>query len=366
MGREGFLLLISLLSLALSFRSSCVQAAITLPPEDRPLTRHYYKKLITCKNVEAFVQHQVMLFWNKEKSLTAKLLKLLYSDCMVNGCDASILLDGPQSEKTAPQNAGLGAKLPNLGLTVFDVIDKIKIIIEDRCPGAVSCTDILNLATRDAVHYVKSSTYTHTYYHGYKSLLSMLKYYHESIRDGLESKAEWVYYPSPSISWESALAFFRSKGLDVQDMATLLGAHTMGKAHCSYILDRLYNFNNTGKPDPSMKKSLLTNLRKQCPPKSKTGQSNPLVFLNPDNGPNYKFTNSYYSRVLSHKSVLAVDQQLLYGSSNGTKQLTNQYAGSFEDFGEEFALSISRMGGLKVLTGNKGEIRRNCRSTNIK
>ncbi|CAK9149618.1 unnamed protein product [Ilex paraguariensis] len=338
MGREGFLLLISLLSLALSFRSSCVQAAITLPPEDRPLTRHYYKKLITCKNVEAFVQHQVMLFWNKEKSLTAKLLKLLYSDCMVNGCDASILLDGPQSEKTAPQNAGLGAKLPNLGLTVFDVIDKIKIVIEDRCPGAVSCTDILNLATRDAVHYAGAPSYP--------VFLGR--------RDGLESKAEWVYYPSPSISWESALAFFRSKGLDVQDMATLLGAHTMGKAHCSYILDRLYNFNNTGKPDPSMKKSLLTNLRKQCPPKSKTGQRNPLVFLNPDNGPNYKFTNSYYSRVLSHKSVLAVDQQLLYGSSNGTKQLTNQYAGSFEDFGEEFALSISRMGGLKVLTGNKG------------
>lgn len=42
-------------------------------------------------------------------------------------------------------------------------------------------------------------------------------------RDGLKSDAAWVDLPSPSISWESALAYFTSKGLNVQDMATLLG-----------------------------------------------------------------------------------------------------------------------------------------------
>ena len=42
-------------------------------------------------------------------------------------------------------------------------------------------------------------------------------------RDGFESKAASVDLPSPSISWEAALAYFESKGLDVLDLTTLLG-----------------------------------------------------------------------------------------------------------------------------------------------
>lgn len=137
----------------------------------------------------------------------------------------------------------------------------------------------------------------------------------------------------------------------------------MGKTHCSYILDRLYNFNKTGKPDPTMEISLLNDLRKQCPPK----RSNPLVFLNPDNGPDYKFSNSYYSRVQANKAVLGVDQQLRYGNGNDTNELIDEYANKVTgsgNFRESFALSITRMGGIKVLTGTRGEIRRNCRVRN--
>ncbi|XP_057502714.1 probable peroxidase 26 [Actinidia eriantha] len=311
------------------------------PPEDKPLIRHYYKKHNTCANVEPFVKHQVSLFWSKDKSLTAKFLKLLYADCMVNGCDASILLDGTNSEKTAAQNAGLG-------LWVFEVIDKIKTVLEKRCPRAVSCADILNLATRDAVHFAGAPSYP--VYLGRK--------------DGLESNAAWVDLPSPSISWESALKFFESKGLDILDMTTLLGAHSMGRTHCRYIWDRLYNFNNTGKRDPSMKKSFLKEMRKQCPLKLKSGQSDPLLYLNPVSGPNYNFTNTYYSRVLSGESVLGVDQQLRFG--NDTKQISKEFAEDIEDFRGSFALSISRMGGLRVLTGDKGQIRLNCRYVNQK
>lgn len=44
--------------------------------------------------------------------------------------------------------------------------------------------------------------------------------------DGITSTAASVDLPSPSISWEAALAYFKSKGLDVLDMATLLGKAT--------------------------------------------------------------------------------------------------------------------------------------------
>lgn len=42
-------------------------------------------------------------------------------------------------------------------------------------------------------------------------------------RDGMTSTKESVDLPSPSISWKESLACFQSKGLDVQDMVTLLG-----------------------------------------------------------------------------------------------------------------------------------------------
>ncbi|PWA62775.1 peroxidase superfamily protein [Artemisia annua] len=322
--------------IALGMVAGVAHAAIGLPPEAAPLIRHFYKVHNTCANVEPFVRHQVKLVYDNDRTVAPKLIKLLYADCMINGCDASILLDGPNTEKESPKTRGLGA---------FVLIDKIKQVLEARCPGAVSCADILNLATRDAVFFSGGPSYP--------VFLGR--------RDGRDSNAAWVDLPSPSISWESSLAYFESKGLDVQDMVTLLGAHTMGRVRCSNILDRLYNFNNTGKSDPSMESLTLRYLRKQCPPKLKLGQPNPLINLNPSN-PTHRFINSYYTRVLTNKSVLGVDQQLRYGGD--TYDLTDEFASSIEDFKGGFAYSMSRMGGLKVLTGTKGEIRLNCRMVN--
>ncbi|KAH6778385.1 Peroxidase superfamily protein [Perilla frutescens var. frutescens] len=335
----GFdLIAISLVvALGLSLYVGRMQAAVTLTPESRLLKRQFYKKLNTCDNVEAYVKHQVQLWWNQDKSITAKLLKLLYADCMVNGCDASILLEGPHTEKKAPINSGLDG---------FLLIDKIKTVLEQRCPRTVSCADILNLAARDALHLAGAPSYP--------VLLGR--------RDGVQSSEAWVDLPSPSISLDQGIAYFKSKGLDAQDYATLLGAHTLGKTHCANIHDRLYNFNNTKKSDPTLTKSRVAELKGKCPQSLKKGQKDPTVFLTEKNGDRYRFTNNYYSNVRSYNTVLRVDQELLYNYN--TTQLVLEYAAEFELFRKEFALSISRMGGLKVLTGKQGEIRRNCRFTN--
>lgn len=334
--RRGNCVVFPLLALALSLCLSYVDAASSLQPPVK-LIWHYYKVHKTCDDAEVYIQYQVKELWNKDKSITPKLLRLLYSDCFVTGCDASILLDGPNSEKAAPQNRGLGG---------FVVIDKIKTVLEKRCPGVVSCADILNLATRDAVHLAGAPSYP----------------VFTGRRDGRSSSAASVDLPSPSTSWETALAYFKSKGLDVLDLATLLGAHSLGRTHCSYVVDRLYNFNGTGKPDPSMDASFITEMKRLCPQRLKKGQIDPLVFLNPESGSNYKFTQSYYSRIKSHKAVLEVDQQLLFG--NDTAQITDEFAAGFEDLRKSFALSMSRMGNINVLTAKEGEIRRNCRLTN--
>lgn len=44
---------------------------------------HYYKVHNTCRDAEEYVRHQVKLFWEQDKSITAKLLRLVYTDCFV-------------------------------------------------------------------------------------------------------------------------------------------------------------------------------------------------------------------------------------------------------------------------------------------
>ncbi|KAG7551713.1 hem peroxidase [Arabidopsis thaliana x Arabidopsis arenosa] len=316
--------------------TATVEAATGLNPPVK-LVWHYYKVTNTCDDAESYIRYQVEKFYKNDSSIAPKLLRLLYSDCMVNGCDASVLLQGPNSERTAPQNRGLGG---------FVIIDKIKQVLESRCPGVVSCADILNLATRDAVHMAGAPSYP----------------VFTGRRDGGRLNADAVDLPSPSISVDESLAYFKSKGLDVLDMTTLLGAHSMGKTHCSYIVDRLYNFKNTGKPDPTMNSTLVSQLRYLCPPRTQKGQTDPLVYLNPDSGSSNRFTSSYYSRVLSHNAVLRVDQELL--NNDDSKEITQEFASGFEDFRKSFALAMSRMGSINVLTGTAGEIRRDCRVTN--
>jgi peroxidase len=61
------------------------------------------------------------------------------------GCDGSVLLSSTkknQAEKDA---------IPNKTLRGFNVIDAVKSALEKKCPGVVSCSDVLALVARDAV-----------------------------------------------------------------------------------------------------------------------------------------------------------------------------------------------------------------------
>lgn len=73
---------------------------------------------------------------------------------MVQGCDASVLLDDTSTftgEKTA---------FPNINsLRGFELIDTIKSALEKACPSTVSCADIVTLAAREAVYIVRNVIY---------------------------------------------------------------------------------------------------------------------------------------------------------------------------------------------------------------
>ncbi|KAM1302199.1 hypothetical protein EV1_013155 [Malus domestica] len=79
-----------------------------------------------------------------------------------------------------------------------------------------------------------------------------------------------------------------------------------------------------------MDPSLLYDLRKSCLLRTKKGQTNPLVCLNPQFGANYTFTETYYSRILSHKAMLGIDHYC-------TTEITEEFAAGLEDFRRSFA-----------------------------
>lgn len=76
---------------------------------------------------------------------------------MVNlqGCDGSVLL------KSTAKNQAEKDAIPNLSLRGFEVVDAVKSAVEKKCPGVVSCADILALVARDAVLLVTKLVHPH-------------------------------------------------------------------------------------------------------------------------------------------------------------------------------------------------------------
>ena len=75
------------------------------------------------------------------------------------------------------------------------------------------------------------------------------------------------------------------------------------------------------------------------------------------------FDNQYYINLLSGEGLLPSDQALVTDDYQ-TRQLVLSYAEDPLAFFEDFKNSMLKMGSLGALTGNDGEIRRNCRIVN--
>ncbi|KAK4488364.1 hypothetical protein RD792_004125 [Penstemon davidsonii] len=162
----------------------------------------FYDK--TCPNLAKIVRYGVWSAIANETRLAASILRLHFHDCFVNGCEGSILLDG-SSEFTGEKNA-----LPNRNSARgFEVIDSIKANVEKACPSTVSCTDILTIASRDAVFLAGGPFWPVPL----------------GRRDGLTANetAANTDLPSPFEPLEDITAKFISKGLDVKDMVVLSG-----------------------------------------------------------------------------------------------------------------------------------------------
>jgi len=101
-------------------------------------------------------------------------------------------------------------------------------------------------------------------------------------------------------------------------------------------------------------------LRSICPKSGKDNEFAPLDFTTPA-----RFDNHYYLNILQGEGLLGSDDVLVTQDHGGEiKAQVWAYASNQHLFFAGFAKSMVKMGNINVLTGNDGEIRRNCRFLN--
>ncbi|KAI5318644.1 PREDICTED: peroxidase [Prunus dulcis] len=295
----------------------------------------------TCPNVTTIVRSVVQQALQSDSRIGASLIRLHFHDCFVNGCDASILLDKGGSIQLSEKDAA-----PNTNSTRgFDVVDNIKTAVENSCPAVVSCADILALAAEASVSLSGGISWN--------VLLGR--------RDSLTANQAGANtsIPSPFEGLANITSKFSALGLNTNDLVALSGAHTFGRAQCQRFSNRLYNFNGTGNPDPTLNSSYLTTLQQTCP---QNGSGTALANLDPTTPDT--FDNNYFSNLQNNQGLLQSDQELFSTTGAATVSIVNSFSSNQSAFFQSFAQSMINMGNISPLLGSNGEIRLDCKKVN--
>ncbi|PRQ16014.1 putative peroxidase [Rosa chinensis] len=317
----------------------CIAFPLTQSAAPPPVLREdYYSK--TCPDFQKIVRETVNTKQMANPVTASGTLRLFFHDCMVTGCDASLLINSNhvnKAERDAEPNQSLSGD-------AYEVITKAKTTLELTCPGVVSCADIMAEATRDLVSMVGGPFYP--------VKLGRL--------DGLVSKADSVYenLPRTNQTVDELIEYFGSKGFTVEEMVALSGAHTIGFSHCKEFTGRLFNYNKTTPTDPDMHPKLAEGLKKTCANFEKdTSMSAFNDMITPG-----KFDNMYYQNLKRGLGLLASDNALV--KDPRTRPIVELFARDQEAFFKAFSKVMEKTGLFGVKTGKDGEVRRRCDALN--
>nr|CAB3472943.1 unnamed protein product [Digitaria exilis] len=302
---------------------------------DAALQEGFYKSNTNCTvDVEATVASVVQRYISADRGVGAGLIRLHFHDCFVKGCDGSVLIDpspiNPDPEKGSPSNGGLRG---------LETIHEAKQQLESTCPGTVSCADILAFAARDASNILSAGAINYGVPSGR--------------RDGLTSAASDATQslPPPFAQLARLTELFAAKGFSQDELVTLSGAHSVGRAHCGAFSERIRpNVSDTMDADYGAR------LQQQC------GDDGDGVAVDQDQGTPVDLDNVYYRNVLAGKVLFNSDWALV--SDNATRQMVEENAADQAQWAAKFIDAMRKMGELEVLTGDEGEIRRFCNVTN--
>nr|POE81013.1 peroxidase 29 [Quercus suber] len=188
--------------------------------EGEVLHYNFYDK--SCPQLENIVRAGLVPLFVTDPTSPAALLRLMFHDCQVQGCDASILVDPTEGNVSSEM-----ASVRNFGIRKRELISIVKSMVEAACPQKVSCADILILAAREAVA-MSGGPHIEVPL-GRKDSFTTPSY---------QQADAWV--PPATTGVDDMLHIFTSKGMTIQESVALIGAHTLGVTHCASILNRLY------------------------------------------------------------------------------------------------------------------------------
>ncbi|CAN8299749.1 unnamed protein product [Cochlearia groenlandica] len=304
---------------------------------DAQLSENFYAS--TCPNVERIVQQAVTTKFKETFTTAPATLRMFFHDCFVGGCDATVLIasDNRDAEKDADDNLSLAGD-------GFDTVIRAKLAVESRCPGRVSCADIMALAARDVVVLAGGP--------GFKVELGR--------RDGLVSKASRVEgkLPAPELDVNGLVDMFASNGLSMTDMIALSGAHTIGFSHCNRFVSRLYNFSTFMPVDPSLDPGYAQHLMESCP----QAGFDPNIALDLDLTTPHVFDNVYFQNLMARKGLFTSDQVLF--NDFRSQATVVRFANNAGEFNDAFVSAMRKLGRVGVIVGKEGEIRRDCSAFN--
>lgn len=161
--------------------------------------------------------------------------------------------------------------------------------------------------------------------------------------------------PQANHTVDQLLKLFNSKGLSLEDLVVLSGAHTLGFAHCQHFVTRLYDYRGSKQPDPAIDPKLLKALRMYCP---HYGGNSDIVAPFDVTTP-FSFDHAYYGNLEDKLGLLASDQALV--SDPRTRPLVQSFARDKHKFFLAFTAAMEKMGSIGVKRGRKhGEKRRDC------
>ncbi|GAB2297296.1 Peroxidase 65 [Dionaea muscipula] len=303
------------------------------------LTLDYYKK--SCPRFPEIMNQIITAKQTASPATAAGVLRVFFHDCMVGGCDASTLVASNAFTK-AERDADINLSLPG---DAFDLVTRAKTVLELECPGVVSCTDILAVSARNLVKMVGGPFYEVPL----------------GRKDGLVSLASRVAgnIAFPNMTMTEIINQFQAKGFSVQEMVTLVGAHTIGFSHCGEFSKRIFNFSKDSPVDPTMNPYYAKGLQALC---TNHAKDSTMAAFNDVMTPG-KFDNMYYKNLQRGLGLLATDQAM--AGDARTKPFVDLYAANEAAFFNDFARAMEKVSLLDIKTGNDGEVRSRCDQFNV-
>lgn len=307
-----------------------------IPFSESTLTQDYYAK--TCPKFNDIMAEVIRAKQNSSPATAAAVLNTLFHDCMVSGCDGSVLIKSTpfsKSELDSDINSSLSGD-------AFELVTRAKLALELSCPGTVSCADILAVAARDLVAMTGGPNY----------VVALGR------KDGLVSRVEDVvgHIPRDNQSMDETIPIFTSQGFSIREMVVLTGGlHTIGYARCSEFSSRIFGPN----PDPDLNPKLAEALRKLCA--NYTSDPTMVAFL--DVLSPSKFDNTIFTSMKNGMGILLSDNNLF--KDPRTKPFVEMYAHNNTLFLDDFSKAMEKLSILGVKTDKDGEIRRRCDAFNV-